>query len=91
MLVYSEYPVGGACDLNNDGLAEVVVGADADADGNIYLGGYTHSLDFPVTKGAVQPTSAGAADLFSAAGDYPSPIVDHTFARERALAFFKAD
>jgi hypothetical protein len=45
---------------------EVVVGARADADGNIYLGGYTHSPDFPITEGAPQPRSAGGADLFLA-------------------------
>ncbi len=66
------------CQLHADGASlafstrlggskgEVVVGADADADGNIYLGGYTHSTDFPLTEGAAQSRLAGGADLFFA-------------------------
>jgi len=45
---------------------EAVVGARADAEGNIHLGGYTWSSDFPVTEGAAQPRNAGGADLFVA-------------------------
>lgn len=57
-LVFSTF-LGGA-------KGEVVVGARTDRGGNIYLGGYTHSTDFPVTEGAAQPRSAGGADLFLA-------------------------
>lgn len=45
---------------------EVLLGAAADASGDIYLGGYTHSTDFPVTKDAAQSQSGGGADLFFA-------------------------
>ena len=40
---------------------------DFDAEGNIYLSGYTDSLNFPTTNGAIQPTfKGGYGDAFVA-------------------------
>lgn len=37
---------------------------DADTSGNIFVGGYTGSTDFPVSSGAFQPSLAGSLDGF---------------------------
>jgi len=58
-LVYSTYLAGGGDDA---GSAIAV-----DARGNAYVTGYTASIDFPTTTGAVQITSAGDYDAFVAA------------------------
>ncbi len=47
--------------------AEVSYGIAADANGNVYAGGYSNSVDLPVSPGVVQTVNAGADDLFVAA------------------------
>ncbi len=54
-LVYSTYLGGSSSDMPND-LA-------LDADGSVYVTGYTRSQNFP-TRNAVQPFNAGGQDLF---------------------------
>lgn len=44
-------------------------GITMDHDGNIYVGGITDSLDFPVSVGSVQSTLGGQTDLFLARFD----------------------
>ena len=56
VLVYSTY-LGGA---GEDEIAGVTV----DGSGSVSVVGTTTSIDFPVTVGAVQPTSAGLTDAF---------------------------
>jgi pimeloyl-ACP methyl ester carboxylesterase len=57
-LVYSTYLGGGDSDVG-EGLA-------VDATGHAYVTGWTWSLDFPTTPGAVQPTLGGWWDAFVA-------------------------
>jgi len=61
-IVYSTY-LGGSDDDCGEGIA-------VDPAGNAYVAGETLSADFPITKGAFQPTcascSAGAPDTFAA-------------------------
>ncbi len=55
-LVYSSWYGGSG--------GEVPYGASSDGLGNFYVTGYTTSSDFPVTGTALQPATAGAADMF---------------------------
>jgi hypothetical protein len=55
-LVYATY-FGGSDD-------DEVLKLALDASGNLLLTGYTFSVDFPVTKDAVQPASGGVSDAF---------------------------
>ncbi len=59
-LVYSTFLGGSRIDQCRGGM-------DLDAEGNIYLSGYTDSLDFPATDGAIQKTfQGGYGDAFVA-------------------------
>jgi uncharacterized protein (TIGR03437 family) len=55
-VLYSTY-IGGT---SQDGVTAMTV----DAQGNVYLAGYTYSSDFPVTAGAVQSKNAGPTQTF---------------------------
>jgi uncharacterized repeat protein (TIGR01451 family) len=55
-LVYSTY-LGGSGEDDSDGLA-------VDADGNVYVGGYTWSANFPTTAGAFDTGYNGGGDVF---------------------------
>jgi hypothetical protein len=57
-LIYSTY-LGGSNDDEGLGIA-------IDDSGNAYVGGFTQSIDFPVTPGAVQSALAGPSDAFVA-------------------------
>jgi uncharacterized protein (TIGR03437 family) len=50
-------------------------GVDVDAQGNIYVAGYTPAIAMPVTAGAFQPGNAGNFDAFIAKISIPSPTV----------------
>ncbi len=52
-------------------------GVDVDAQGNIYVAGYSNTGGLPVTAGALQPASAGPSDLFLAKinTSLPSPTI----------------
>ena len=56
-LVYSTYLGGSSADFGRRGIA-------VDGTGSAYVTGETHSIDFPTTAGAVQPTNAGEFDAF---------------------------
>jgi hypothetical protein len=58
-LVYSTY-LGGSSPRSNEQTTSVVV----DRKGFAYVTGQTHSIDFPVTPGALQPFLAGPGDAF---------------------------
>jgi hypothetical protein len=55
-LVYATY-FGGS---DNDDVFKLAL----DANGNLLLTGFTESVDFPVTKDAIQPASGGNSDAF---------------------------
>jgi sugar lactone lactonase YvrE len=57
-LISSTY-LGGSGDEIGDSIA-------VDSSGNVYVGGWTESANFPTTPGSVQPMSGGARDLFMA-------------------------
>jgi hypothetical protein len=57
-LVYGTY-LGGT-------LADVAYGVAVDADGNVYLAGFTQSTPFPVTDSAFQAARNGYGDAFAA-------------------------
>ena len=57
-MLYSTY-LGGCFSDHPTGIA-------VDAQGNAYITGYTYSNDFPVTKGALQPTLAAPYAIFVA-------------------------
>jgi hypothetical protein len=58
-LIFSTYLGGSGNDLG-DSVA-------LDPSGNVYVGGWTESGNFPVTAGVLQPTYAATTDLFVAA------------------------
>jgi hypothetical protein len=53
-LIYSTY-IGGSTEGTTDQARGIVL----DAAGDVYLNGYTSSLDFPTTPGSFQPTCGG--------------------------------
>ncbi len=57
-IVYATY-LGGISSDTGNGIA-------IDAEGNAYVTGFTASTDFPITNGALQPTSKGLTDAFIA-------------------------
>jgi N-acetylneuraminic acid mutarotase len=61
-LIYSTYLGGnsGGGAAGSDGARSISV----DASGNVNVGGFTTSLDFPVTQGAYQTIYGGTEDLF---------------------------
>ncbi|MEZ5355943.1 MAG: SBBP repeat-containing protein [Bryobacteraceae bacterium] len=64
-LSYSTYLGGGSTDVGY-GLA-------LDATGKVAITGYTHSNDFPIAGGALQPSFGGASDAFVAFLDPAAP------------------
>ncbi len=55
-LLYASY-LGGSGD-------EIINGLTLDAEGNLYVGGYTDSTDLPITPGAFQPSIIRSQDNF---------------------------
>jgi len=43
---------------------ELGMGLDLDGEGNVYVAGYTYSVDFPTTEGAFDRTHNGGLDLY---------------------------
>jgi len=63
-LVYSTYIAGTGTDY--------IARLDLDQDGNVYVGGYTTSTDFPTTPGAYQSSKApGSGDMLAVAFELP--------------------
>ena len=52
--------------LGGSGEDDTIMGARLDAQGNIYVGGITKSVDFPVTDGAPQSKLGGQSDCYMA-------------------------
>ncbi|MEZ5402331.1 MAG: SBBP repeat-containing protein [Bryobacteraceae bacterium] len=64
---YATYLGGGSTDV---GYSMAL-----DASGKVAVTGYTHSPDFPIVGGALQPTFGGASDAFVAVLDPAAPAV----------------
>jgi len=54
--------LGGSKDSSGKASTGGIQGLAVDPAGEAYVGGFTDSIDFPVTKGAFQSTSAGGGD-----------------------------
>ena len=59
----------------------------ADSSGNVYIGGYSTSKDFPATTGAVQTPAPGGQDGFIAKFDFSTSAVAALFTSAQTLTF----
>jgi hypothetical protein len=80
VLVYSTYLGGSTGPLNQDGSGGFITSMAVDDEGSTYLSGITSSIDFPTTRGSLQPNSP-----------LPNPCVPDFFGCRSALFVTKID